>query len=290
MLRLLWRAFVGFVAVILAYGTVFLFYPYLDDHLPTLINFVIIYILTAYVGIPFLVRLWHLVLKPTHLPLYAVSGDGWSSDPVNIAIVCKNKQQLRRDMQRAGWREADKPTLKNSLRMGFAMALNQPYPTAPFSKLYLFGRKQDIGFQIQTGNSPRHRHHVRFWQLESDQEPSVHTTFWQDIFRLFTAKKQQIWIGAATHDVGPFALRVRNLQLTHQIDDQTNKERDFVIQTLETAKVIRRQEVISAGEPVKFRGQTFGVNIVTDGTLHVIELKQLPIQRRHPRQSASEAA
>jgi hypothetical protein len=28
-----------------------------------------------------------------------------------------------------------------------AFVLNQPYPTAPFSTLYLFGRGQDIGFQ-----------------------------------------------------------------------------------------------------------------------------------------------
>ena len=290
MLRLLWRAFVGIVAVVLAYGTVFLFYPYLQDHLPILINFIIIYILIAYVGIPFLVRLWHFVLKPTHLPLYAVSADGWSSDPVNIAVVCKNKKQLRRDLQKAGWREADKSSLKNAFRMAYAMAFDRSYSTAPFSKLYLFGRKQDIGFQIQTGNSPRHRHHVRFWQLESEEKPSDHTTFWENIFQLFTGKKQQIWIGAATHDVGPFALRIRNLQLTHKIDEQTNKERDFVIQTLETAKVVRRQEVIRAGEPVKFRGQTFGVNIVTDGTLHVVELKQLPIQKRRPRQNASGVA
>ncbi len=290
LLRLMWRAFVGIVAVILAYGTVFLFFPYLQNHLPVLINFIIIYILTAYIGIPFLVRLWHLVLKPTHLPLYAVSADGWSSDPINIAIVCRNKTQLRRDMTRAGWREADKGSIKNALRMGYAIAFDRAYPTAPFSNLYLFGRRQDIGFQIQTGNSPRHRHHVRFWQLESEEKPNDHTTFWQDIFHLFTGKKQQIWIGAATHDVGPFALRIRNLQLTHQIDGETNRERDFVIQTLETAGVIRRQEVIPAGEPVKFRGQTFGVNIVTDGTLHVIELKRLPIPKRHLRQSASEAA
>ncbi|MDX2776175.1 LssY C-terminal domain-containing protein [Streptomyces caniscabiei] len=275
--RLAWRVFVGGVAALLAYGTAFLFYPYLQDRLPLVVNLIILYVLTAYLVIPFLVRLWHLVLRPRHLPLYVTSGDGWSSDPVNIAIVCRSEKQLRRHMKQAGWSVADKVTPKTMVKMGWAVLFERPYPTAPFSSLYLFGRKQDIGFQIQTGTptSPRHRHHVRFWQLEADpKELHEHTTFWQDIFQLFTAKKQQIWIGAATHDIGPFAFRVRNLQVTHQIDKETSRERDFIISTLRHAGVLKRHEVIPAGEPIKFRGQTFGVDIVTDGTLHVVELKK----------------
>lgn len=275
--RLIWRLFVGIVAASLAYGTAFLFYPYLRSHnLPVVLQLVAIYILIAYVGIPFLVRLWHIVLRPRHLPQYAVTGDGWSSDPINIAIVCKDAKQLKKDMQKAGWHIADKVTLKSMIKMGYAMAFKRSYPTAPFSSLYLFGRRQDIGFQIQTGTpvSPRHRHHVRLWQLETiDKQPHEHRTFWDDIFHLFTGKKQQIWIGAATHDVGPFAFRVRNLQVTHQIDQETNHERDFVISTLDQAKRIKRRETIGAGDSIAFRGQTFGVNIVTDGTLPVIELK-----------------
>jgi hypothetical protein len=277
LLRLLWRVFVGAIAAGLAYETVFLFYPYLDNHLPLLINLVILYVFTAYFGIPILIRLWHLVLRPRHLPLYVTSADGWSSDPVNIAIVCKNQRQLERAMQKAGWQAADKATLKNTLRFAYAMVLKRPYPTAPFSKLYLFGRYQDLGFQIQTGTPPTpwHRHHIRFWQLLPDDpnKPHQHVAFWQNIFKLFTERKRQIWIGAATHDVGPFALRVNSLQVTHKIDQYTDGERDFVISTLENSKSIARCETIPAGEPVKFRGQTFGINIVTDGTLQVLELR-----------------
>lgn len=277
LLRLLWRIFVGAIAAALGYGTVFLFYPYLHNHLPFVIDIIILYVLVAYFGIPTLIRLWHFVLKPRHLPLYVTSADGWSSDPVNIAVVCKNQRQLERAMQKAGWFPADKATLKNTLRFAYAMVFRRPYPTAPFSKLYLFGRYQDLGYQIQTGTPPTpwHRHHIRFWQLLPDdpEKPHQHVTFWQNIFKLFTANKRQIWIGAATHDVGPFALRVNSLQVTHQIDKFTNAERDFVISTLEESKSVARCETIPAGEPVKFRGQTFGVSIVTDGTLQVIELR-----------------
>jgi hypothetical protein len=276
-LRLLWRIFVGAIAAVLAYETVFLFYPYLDNYLPLLINLIIIYVFVAYFGIPFLIRLWHLVLRPRHLPLYVTSADGWSSDPVNIAIVCKSQRELEKAMQKAGWFTADKATFKNTLRFAYAMVLRRPYPTAPFSKLYLFGRHQDLGFQIQTGTPPTpwHRHHIRFWQLLPDDadKPHQHVAFWQNIFKLFTERKRQIWIGAATHDVGPFALRVNSLQVTHKIDQNTDTERDFVVNTLQKSRLVAHRETIPAGEPVKFRGQTFGVNIVTDGTLQVIELR-----------------
>lgn len=275
-MRLLWRLFVGVIAIALAYITVFLFYPYLRNHFSLLITFVVLYVLTAYFGLPFLVRLWKLVIRPKHLPHYAVSRDGWSSDPVNIAIVCRDEAQLRRAMEQAGWHIADKPTLRNMLHEGWAILFNQSYPTAPFSRLFLLGRKQDIGFQIQTGNppTPRHRHHIRFWQLQSEPEkPHQHLTFWENLFQLFSGRKQQIWIGTATHDVSPFALRIQNLQITHKIDAETNKERDFVIDTLTKAKRVKRLEVIAAGDPITFRGQTLGVSIVTDGRLPVVELK-----------------
>lgn len=273
--RLLWRIFVGVLAIFIAYFTLFLFYPYLNNRFPLLVTIVILYIITAYFGIPAFVRLWRLVIRPKHLPHYAVSRDGWSSDPVNIAIVCKDEAQLRRAMEKAGWFIADKPSLRNMVREGFAILFKQSYPTAPFSSLYLFGRKQDIGFQIQTGRpaSPRHRHHVRFWQLQTEEEPHKHISFWENIFRIFPVRKRQIWIGAATHDIKPFALRIQNLQITHQIDKETNKERDYLIATLERAGMIKRCETLSAGDPIRFRGQTLGVNIVTDGTLRVVELK-----------------
>jgi len=42
--------------------------------------------------------------------------------------------------------EADRLGLASSWGMIRAFVFNSPYPTAPFSTLYLFGRGQDIGF------------------------------------------------------------------------------------------------------------------------------------------------
>lgn len=265
------------VGVGIGYLAVFDLYPYADSRLPVFAVLLLFYSLFAYVVIPTLVRLLRLFIKPDHLPVYATSGDGWSSDPVNIVVVCKSRAHLLKIMRKAGWHRADPLTLRNALRFGYAMLLGSSYPNAPFSSLYLFGRKQDIGFQIQTGlrPSPRHRHHIRFWQLAvDDSAANTHNTFWQSVLHLFTRKKQQIWVGTATHDIAPFAFRIQNLQLTHKIDPDTNRERDFVISTLSDKKLVKRVEIIRTGEPLSFRGQTFGVRILVDGLVKVVELKR----------------
>jgi LssY-like putative type I secretion system component LssY len=275
--RIIWRILILFIGAYVLWLTVFKVYPYADTRLPTFAVLLLIYCLFAYLVIPTLVRLFRLVIKPNHLPVYAVSADGWSSDPVNIAIICKNKAQLKRIMRKAGWSEADPVTVSTTIKFALSIAFGTSYPTAPFSNLYLLGRRQDIGYQIQTGNKPsaRHRHHVRLWQLPVvGNDTHEDNKFWHLVLkRLFTKKQRQIWVAAATHDIAPFAIRISNLQITHKIDQNTNLERDYVIQTLKDSKHIRRIETIKTGEPLSFRGQTFGVRIVVDGQLKVIELK-----------------
>lgn len=272
--RLAWRLMVFVVGVGIAYITVRSIFPYLDRRLPLLLVVIIMYALVAYALIPGLVRLWRLVIKPNHIPVYVTTGDGWASDPVNIAVVCNSREQLIDTMSKAGWTTADKVTLTSFVRLGFSILLGKPYPTAPFSSLFLFNRRQDIGFQVQEGNppTPRHRHHVRFWLLDQTAE-DVHHSFWQKLLEHLFKSQQQIWIGAATHDIAPFAFRMRNLQVTHQIDSDTNKERDYLINTLKDADLVRGVDEITSGDPLAFRGQTFGVNIVVDGQLKIIKIK-----------------
>ncbi|MEP6710445.1 MAG: LssY C-terminal domain-containing protein [Candidatus Saccharibacteria bacterium] len=274
--RTLWRALIFLLGSLSLWVTVFLFFPIVDGRLPVYLTLLIAYCLAAYLIIPNLVRLLRLVIKPNHIPLYASTGDGWSSDPVNIALICKSKSQLVRTMKYAGWYTADKTTLRTTIRFIIGFCFGLPYPNAPFSNLYLFGRKQDIGFQIPTDAnlSPRHRHHVRFWLLTTEETNEAHASFWQNLMTLFLRRKKQIWIGSATHDIGTFAFRIQNLQVTHKIDSDTNIERDFLIETLRRSKSIRTMSTIKAGEAFHFRGQTLGVKILADGMLKVIEIKK----------------
>lgn len=277
--RLFWRVIIFTAAILLAYATAFIAFPFLDQRIPVLPVLIILYLGLAYIAVPLLVRFWRLFIKANHIPVYVTTADGWPSDPVNIVLVVKNKRQLIKSMESAGWVAADRSTLKNLLLEGYAIIFNKPYPTAPMSSLYLFGRKQDIGFQIQEGDppTPRHRHHVRFWQLRETtmiKGPHLaHHGFWHKVLARFIGREKEVWIGAATHDIGPFAIRWRSGQITHQIDKETNKERDFLIQTLKDSKDIKSITEVDSGEQLRFRGQTVGVNVVVDGCVKVAELK-----------------
>ena len=114
------------------------------------------YGLAAYVILPNVVRMGLKVLHRRLIPSYTVTGDGLPGDPVNLVLI-GTLQQLCDAFATAGWSTADRLGVASSWRMIRSFLLNAPYPTAPFSTLYLFGRRQDIGFQEPIDNSPRKR-------------------------------------------------------------------------------------------------------------------------------------
>lgn len=283
-IRAIWRILILVLGLVLAFGVVDKAFPYLDHYLPVGIVFLILYIVIAYVGIPFLIRLWRIVIKPDHIPLYVVTSDGWPADPVNIAIVSKDKKQLVHAMEEAGWHLAEERTFKNALRLLHSIVTDKPYLTAPFTRLYLFNREFDLGFQKprSASGSARARHHVRFWHLDQPPTSEVnnqhheHFNFWKQVFHKLTTKKQTIWVGAAIDDTGPIGIHWRNFQITHKNDPDINRERDLIIYDLEKVGRIKRQTTIQASEPFNFYGQTIGNRFICDGQIKAVELHSAP--------------
>jgi len=153
--------------------------------------------------------------------------------------------------------------------MARAFVLKSPYPTAPFSTLYLFGRGQDVGFQLPIDDSPRKRHHVRFWGVPvSRAEQALDTpAFWLDT-ALPAEDEQALWVGAATKDTG-FSLTRLSFQITHATDADTNEERDYLIGALIDRGVIDKVRSHREGERI----QIGKVNrYVTDGEIAVADL------------------
>ncbi len=278
-LRSLWRLFILLVGVTLIWFTVFEVIPYADVRFPVFIVLLLTYTVFAYIIIPTLIRILRIFDKPNHIPLYAITPDGWPSDPVNIAVIASSREQLISSMERAGWHTADEPTLKNSIKAGYAMLFNRPYPEAPFSQLYLFGRPFDIGFEkpANSNQSPRSRHHVRFWLLEEPEDAKhfPHFDFWHTKVKHLLGLEKQIWIGAAIKDTNIFGIRWRSGSITHQISVDIDAERDLIISDLSSVRQIRTVDVIAAGKPFSFRGQTIHRNgpLICDGTLNVVELR-----------------
>jgi hypothetical protein len=276
--RLMWRGLIFLLGVAALLFIATAFWPNNNGRTAIFVALLITYCLMAYIVIPNLMRLFHVFQKPDHIPVYVTTGDGWPSDPVNLAIVAKNRKQLAAAMKKAGWFESEPLTLKNGAREIASIIFNIPYPEAPLSNLYLFDRPHDIAFAIPTNknSSARTRHHVRFWRLEEPPiktRHSSHYDFWRDKFRNLLGVDREIWIGAATEDIRVIDIQWRTGQLTHGVSHEAEKERDFVIKTLGDKNLVRQVEISEPGEHLRFRGQSFRTFYTTDSSIKIARIK-----------------
>jgi LssY C-terminus len=116
---------------------VFVIFPIADNRLPWILAAALTYGIAAYVVLPRTVRMSLKVLQRKRVPRYTITGDGLPGDPVNL-VLKGTRAQLDAAFAAAGWLQADPLTLASSWRMVRTFLLNQPYPTAPFSTLYLY--------------------------------------------------------------------------------------------------------------------------------------------------------
>jgi hypothetical protein len=258
--------------LIIAYLSVFNIFPWLNDHLPVVAALIFTYFLGAYILIPAGVRLVRMIVPAKHLPLYCVTPDGFASDPLNIGLV-GTRQELIAAMTTAGWYEADKHTLKNALREALSTVYGWSYPKAPMSHLYLFGRMQDVGFQIPIKGAPAgSRHHVRFWATtyRNGDQLDVRSIDWHNR-EAHVQHDRLLWVGAASRDVGVSFIR-HNAQITHMIDPNTDQERELIVEHLQTAGLAKLKQKVKLGDPYKLTNRVWRGYLQTDGHMTVMEL------------------
>lgn len=278
LLRTLWRILIFMLGVGSLGLIVAAIWPESNGRVAAFIALLITYCLMAYLVVPNLMRLFHVFSRPDHIPLYVTTGDGWPSDPVNLAIIVHNRQHLELAMTKAGWHVADPLTFKTGFQEVLSIVLNRSYPAAPLSNLYLFDRPHDIGFEIPTNdrNSARTRHHVRFWRLEepiAGSRNETHYHFWQDKIKDFFNGKREIWIGAATEETQAIDIQWRTGRLTHGGSHESDKERDFIIKTLKDSGLVTKTFTSEPGEELRFRGQQFRTFYISDGSIKIARLK-----------------
>jgi hypothetical protein len=219
--------------------------------------FLIIWIFTAYITLPRV----HRRLTKLYLPNYFFGRvqtiDGLLGDTVNLAINGE-KAKLVSAMKEAGWTQAEDLSFKSSCKLWNASLRSKSYPDAPVSPLYLFGRKQDIAFEKEVNGNPRKRHHVRLWKTPKN--------WW------LPGGYKADWIGAAAFDEN-IRLSLFTGQITHRIDADIDKERDFVIKSLESTKAFEKIEIIK-NYISGFYGRNGGGDIMlTDGAMPFVYLK-----------------
>lgn len=245
--RLVQRFLIFGLGILCVWLIVFVVFKAADRRLPWILAVAVSYGIAAYVVLPRAIRMGLKILQSKRVPSYTITGDGLPGDPVNVVLV-GTLQQLREAFAALGWSEADRLGLTSSWRMVRAFVLNTPYPTAPFSTLYLFGRGQDIGFQKAIDDSPRKRHHIRFWALSQNRARVTWETadFWLNTERP-PDSESVLWIGAGTRDTGISLTRL-SFQITHATDSDTNAERDYIVGELRRNRSIGAVRVYQAGE------------------------------------------
>lgn len=272
-LRTLKRLVVLVPGIIIAYFSVRDIFPYFDTRLPLAVAILATYALGAYVLIPALIRIVRVIWPATHLPLYCVTPDGFASDPLNIGIIA-TRLELISTMERSGWHVADPHTPRHLARHVLSTLFGWSYPTAPVSSLYLFGRHQDVAFEIPIeGAGVGNRHHVRFWATtyEDKKRLTVRSIHWHHR-RAHVQGENLLWVGAASLDTGIAPIR-HNLQLTHMIHPDTNQERQLIVSQLKAAGLVGKVVTIKLGDPYRLVNRVWRGYLQTDGKMAVVHLK-----------------
>jgi hypothetical protein len=210
----------------------------------------VFWLLAAYLVLPFL---WtHYEHQPAMVdaPKTTVTAQGIPGDLLNVGLI-GDREGLVHAMARAGWAPADPVTLRTSLEIAGSVIRDRPYPDAPVSPLFVFGRKQDLAFEKPVGDNARRRHHVRFWEAPELGREGL-----------------PLWIGAVTFDRS-VGLSHRTGQITHHIAPDVDAERDGLIADLRRAGRLRVIYQVTGVGATLFGRNGGGDPYYTDGELTV---------------------
>lgn len=217
-----------------------------------------VYVLVSYFALPWIWRVYERVRGHIHpalpgAPRRTMTAYHVPGDPLNIALV-GTREDIFYAMRAAGWYPADPLSLRARLRIAEDVLRDRPYLDAPVSHLYVWGRREDLAFEQPVGDSPRQRHHVRFWQSKEVDEQG-----------------RPLWLGAATFDRA-VGLSHETGQITHHIAPDIDAERDKIV-----ADLRRVGRVVSVATEPGIWPDTRGHNgggdpFYTDGMMAVVHL------------------
>ncbi len=177
------------------------------------------------------------------LPRRVTDQQGDPGDVVNFTIL-GTEAQVEKAFTAAGWVKVDQPD-HDAVLHGLAATLSKKaYLAVPMSKLYLFGRAQDLSYaRADPLMVALERHHLRVWS--SGQ----------------TVAGLPLWVGSATHDNG-LDRDQRDNGVTHHVDPNIDTERDFI----EAAYAL-------PADPGRDAKTATGGAITTDGRVLVMALR-----------------
>ena len=179
---------------------------------------------------------------------------GNPGDMVNFALI-GTEEQVKKAFQSAGWLQVD-TTNQDAVVHGVLQTLqHQSYLEVPMSTLYLFGRPQDLSYaRADPITVAAERHHLRVWKAPD------------------AIGGKTMWVGSSTHDIG-FEKDQRNNGITHKIDPEIDKERDFLEQSFAAAGNLEAAAYVTPSNPLTTAKTATGGSFESDGRIVVMVLK-----------------
>jgi hypothetical protein len=175
-------------------------------------------------------------------------------DMVNFVIV-GNEKDVQDALEAATWHVADTNNERAVLNAVMQTYDKKDYLAMPMSTLFLFGRRQDFGYEMAEPIAMvASRHHFRIWKAP------------------FIWKGNEVWVGAGTHDIG-FAKDKRNNSVTHKIDPSVDGERDNIGSSLQKAKKAKTLTYYLPKDTVQDAKNATGDGYRSDGRLLVVFLQ-----------------
>jgi LssY C-terminus len=222
-------------------------------------SLVAFWVLLAYVGLPRLQEVLSKMYVPDYFIGRSLTEVGVLGDPINLALD-GSEADIHAAMTGAGWVRADDLTIRSSWGIVLSSVLRRPYPEAPVSSLFLFGRRQAFAYQQEVDGNASQRHHVRFWPVPDG---------WK-----LPGGFEVGWLAAATYDRA-VGISLFTLQVTHRVDADIDIERDYVIDTVRYAEPRASLRVIEEYSNA-FTTRNGGGDVVhTDGSLPILDLTGL---------------
>jgi hypothetical protein len=222
---------------------------------------IVFWVLLTYLLLPRLHRILTRLYVPGYFIGRARTSDGLLGDPVNLALL-GHEAQVHAVMTRAGWTRADDLSLHSGLRIFTSTLSRQSYDEAPVSPLHLFDRQQDFAYQQEVAGSPSKRHHVRFWRCPEG---------W-----MLPGGYPVDWLAAGTYDKS-VGLSLFTLQVTHKIEENTDIERDYIVETVLKGSPEVEVEVIENFSTGYHSRNGGGDLIITDGNLPIIDVRPIDV-------------
>lgn len=188
------------------------------------------------------------------IPRRVQDQQGNLGDMVNFALV-GSQEQVEKAFQNAGWVRVDS-TNQDAVVHGLIETLqHKSYLEMPMSTLYLFNRSQDLSYaRADPITVAAERHHLRVWKSPE------------------AVNGKPLWVGSSTHDIG-FEKDQRNNGITHKIDPEIDKERDFLEQSFAAAGNLLAAAYVTPSQALTTATTATGGSFQSDGRIVVLTLK-----------------